>query len=116
MPRSSPRLIPINRPLPHARAVLRCVCCIHAAVVLNGVLLDVLPHLLDGSVERLVCLFLRRDEVVGVVGGLLGCAAGDGGGGGCVGGVGGAGGGEGEDAGVGVEVVHCGGWCGFGGW
>jgi hypothetical protein len=75
MPRSSPRLIPINRPLPHARAVLRCVCCIHAAVVLNGVLLDVLPHLLDGSVERLVCLFLRRDEVVGVVGGLLGCAA-----------------------------------------
>lgn len=39
-------------------------------------LLDLLPHLLDGTVERLVRLLLARDKVVCVVSGLVGWAPG----------------------------------------
>jgi hypothetical protein len=96
---------------PHTRAILRAIRRIHTPVVLLGMLLDVLPHLLDAEVELVVRLRLLVDEVVRVVGGIVGGAArlskgccGDGtrrgGEGGC------AGGGEGEDAWVGVHVVH----------
>jgi hypothetical protein len=68
-------------------------------------LLDILPHILHGHVERVVRLVLLVDEVVRVVGGLVGYAAGLGDGTGWCGERGCAGG-EGEDAGVGVEVVH----------
>jgi hypothetical protein len=97
-----------DRRKPCASAILRRVRRIDALVVLRRVLLDLLPHLLDGAVERLVRLLLRVDEVVRVVCGLVGRAArlrGRGRGGGVEGG---GSGGEGEDAGVGVHVVHFG--------
>jgi hypothetical protein len=80
-------------------------------MVLNSMLLDVLPHLLDGAVEGLVRLLLRRNKVVRVMCGFARLAARLGERcvcrwGRCVCGSWGCGGGEGEDAGVGVEVVH----------
>jgi hypothetical protein len=44
-------------------------------VVLGSVVLDLLPHLLDGAIEGLVCLLLRSDEVVGFMGRVVGWAA-----------------------------------------
>jgi hypothetical protein len=99
-----------DRPKPRTSAILRCISRINALVVLTRMVLDLLPHLLDGAVERLVRLVLRVDEVVRVVCGLVGGATrlrGWGRGGGVDGG---GGGGEGEDAGVRVHVVHFEGW------
>jgi hypothetical protein len=52
---------------PRTTAVLRLVRSVDRSVVLSGVLLDVLPHLLDGSVQRTVSLLLSRDKVVSIV-------------------------------------------------
>ncbi len=59
-----------NRSHAHARAVRSFICVVDAAVVLGSVLLDFLPHLLDGLVEALVRLFLLLDN-----GSVAGCAA-----------------------------------------
>ena len=75
----TPRLRPIHSFTPHnprATAIRRVIRRIHRLVVLDRVVLDFLPHLLDGAVERLVCLVLHRDEVVRVVRGFVAGAAG----------------------------------------
>jgi hypothetical protein len=91
---------------PDTRAITCAIRRVNTPVVLLSVLLDVLPHLLDGHVERVVRLVLLVDEVVRVVSGLMGCAPGLRG---WSGERGCRGAGEGEDAGVGVEIVHFGG-------
>jgi hypothetical protein len=56
-----------------ACTVARVVGGVYAAVVLDGGVLDFLPHLLDGLVEVLVGLVLKVDEVVRLVLRFLGC-------------------------------------------
>jgi hypothetical protein len=106
---SAPRASGLVAQRPHTRTVRCIIRRVNTPVMLLGMLLNVLPHLLDGQVERVMRLVLLVDEVVRVVCGLMGYAAGLGGGTGWCGERGCAGGGEGEDAGVAVKVVHFGG-------
>ena len=73
LPPLSPKLLSIAQITalvthrPHSCAILCHVRGIHTSVVLCSVLLDILPHLLDGQVELVLRLLLLLHEVVRVV-------------------------------------------------